>query len=103
MKITKKQHEKLTELMGNISNFSSQYGKIENIMLMQNKSVPNAIFVKYDKTKLVAGEPDFSQYILEIDNIGQLKFIQDNFENMYQKYAFLGDCKPIELNQLEVI
>jgi hypothetical protein len=103
MKINKLQHQKLTELMSNVSNFSNQYGKIENIILMYNKSVPNVIFVKYDKTKLVGGEPDFSQYILEINNDGQVQFIQDNFDNMYQKYAFLGDCTPIELNKLEVI
>ena len=103
MKISKLQHDKLTELMANISNFSTQYGKIENILIMQNKSVPNTIFVKYDKTKLVGGEADFSQYILEINNQGQVNFIQDNFDNMYQKYAFLGDCTPIELNKLEVV
>ena len=50
MKISKLQHDKLTELMANISSFSTQYGKIENILIMHNKSVPNTIFVKYDKT-----------------------------------------------------
>jgi hypothetical protein len=103
MKINKLQHDKLTELMANISNFSAQYGSIENILIMENKSVPNTVFVKYDKTKLVGGEAEFSQYILELDAQGKVKFIQDNFDNMYQKYAFLGDCAPITLNNLEIV
>jgi hypothetical protein len=103
MKINKLQHDKLTELMANISNFSVQYGSIENILIMENKSVSDTVFVKYDKTKLVGGEAEFSQYILEINTQGKVKFIQDNFDNMYQKYAFLGDCTPITLNNLEVV
>jgi hypothetical protein len=103
MKISKLQHDKLTELMANISNFSTQYGSIENILIMENKSIPNTVFVKYDKTKLVGGEVEFSQYILELDAQGKVKFIQDNFDNMYQKYAFLGDCTPITLNNLEIV
>jgi hypothetical protein len=103
MKISKLQHDKLTELMANISNFSTQYGSIENILIMENKSILNTVFVKYDKTKLVGGEVEFSQYILELDAQGKVKFIQDNFDNMYQKYAFLGDCAPITLNNLEIV
>lgn len=103
MKINKLQHEKITELMSNISNFGTQYGKIENILVMSNKSIPTSIFIKYDKTKMSGGEPDWSQYIVEINSMGKVQFIQDNFSNMYQKYAFLGDCTPIELNNLQVV
>ena len=46
MKINKLQHDKLTELMANISNFSVQYGSIENILIIfyYNDENPHLIY-----------------------------------------------------------
>lgn len=102
MIITKAQHHSLTQLMSNIEQFNSTSGKIENMLLLTNPLMKNVLLVKYDKLTNMSGETKFEQNIIEINEYGKMDFIEMNFKSIYDRYAFLGDCRPVLLSELEV-
>jgi hypothetical protein len=35
--------------------------------------------------------------IAEVDEFGNIKFIDDKFKNIFDRYSFLGECKTFDI------
>jgi hypothetical protein len=49
-----------------------------------------------------AGERKFEPRLTQVDDAGQPMDINDQFDNVYQRYAFLGDCIPVNVSDLKI-
>lgn len=103
MEITQTQELGFKKLMANIADFSNKYGSINNLIIMTNPNFPTSIFVKYNKQFGLVKDRKLEIKIVEITDEGQLIVINDVFKNIYERYAFLGECTPINAKDLIVI
>jgi len=103
MNITQPQEAAFKKLMANIATFSNRYGSIDNLMIMTNPNFPTSIFVKYNKQFGLVKDRKLEINIVEITQSGELIVLSDVFKNIYERYAFLGECVPIEVKDLIVI
>ena len=69
---------------------------------MSNPIEPKALFIRYEKNFVSDGEQKVDMVILKIDTNGSLYNMSNEFGNMYARYAFLGECTPIDLQNLRV-
>ena len=58
--------------------------------------------MKYEKNYVVSGEQKIDMVIIKIENNGLVHNMTEDFPNMYSRYAFLGECKPIDIQNLRV-
>lgn len=103
MQITQAQELGLKKLMANIATFSNLYGSITNLMIMTNPNFPTSIFVKYDKQFGLVKDRRLEINIVEINDKGEIIVLNDVFKGIYERYTFLGECLPIEANELIVM
>ena len=103
MEITQPQELALKKLMANIANFSTQYGSISNLILMKNPNFPKSIFVKYEKEYGIVKDRSLEINIVEINDRGDFIRLNDVLKSIYERYTFLGECLPIEANELIVM
>lgn len=102
MIITQEQQNQLTNLLANFQKFEEKYGSITNLLIMSNPMSSNTLYVKYEKNYVVSGEQKIEMALVKIEANGLLKNMTDEFPNMYSRYAFLGECTPIDLQNLRV-
>ena len=103
MEINQVQEIALKKLMANIATFSNLYGSITNLMIMTNPNFPTSIFVKYDKQFGLVKDRRLEINIVEINERGEIVVLNDVFKGIYERYTFLGECVPIEANELIVM
>lgn len=103
MQITQAQELGLKKLMANIATFSNLYGSITNLMIMTNPNFPTSIFVKYEKQFGLVKDRRLEINIVEINDKGEIIVLNDVFKGIYERYTFLGECLPIEVNELIVM
>lgn len=103
MEINQVQEIALKKLMANIATFSNLYGSITNLMIMTNPNFPKSIFVKYDKQFGLVKDRRLEINIVEINERGEIVVLNDVFKGIYERYTFLGECVPIEANELIVM
>lgn len=103
MEITQVQEQGLKKLMANIATFSNLYGSITNLMIMTNPNFATSIFVKYDKQFGLVKDRKLEINIVEIQDTGELIVLNEVLKSIYTRYTFLGECMPIQVNELIVI
>ena len=97
-KITKKQLLSITKLLGNLKKFTDLgYGSIEELIIMTYNADSNTIYVKYEKTFTSSGEMAFEYKIASIDSKGEIDFIDHKFKDMFERAAFLSECKAFDI------
>ena len=106
-RVTTKQLVALAQLLKNLKEFGDKkYGTIDDLIIMTNKLSPNTIFVKYEKNFTSGGERDYQYRIASVDVDGNIAFIDDKFNDIFERSAFLSECKPFDMedeNQYEKI
>lgn len=96
--ITTKQLASTRQLLKNLKDFTEKrYGNITELMIMTNRMLPNTIIVKYEKTFTSAGNQDYEFKIATIDPSGEIAFIDDKFKDVFERAAFLAECKFLRL------
>lgn len=99
IKVTTKQLNAMKQLLLNLKEFADmKYGTIENIVVMTHKLMPNNIMVKYEKNFTTAGNMDYENRIASVDLDGNITFIDQNFKDIFERSAFLSECKPFDLD-----
>lgn len=96
--ITTKQLEATRQLLKNLKEFSDKrYGSITELLILTNRLMPNTILVKYEKTFATAGNQDYEFKIASIEPSGDISFIDEKFKDVFQRSAFLAECKFFNL------
>lgn len=102
MKINQTTFKTTQEILMNLKTAGQNGAKVQNLLILHNPIIPEAIFIKYDIEYLSAGEKKFESRLTQIDGNGQPMDINDQFDNVYQRYAFLGDCIPVNVSDLKI-
>lgn len=93
-----------TSLKGILENFvtyeNTNLGKIYNIILMTNQFFKGSIFIRFEQTNSMLAQEEYDFIILEIEVDGSFKKIQDKFNNVFERYSFLGECVPFEQSDI---
>ena len=93
-KITSKQLVAIYNLLNGLQEFERKgLGRISNIITMVNFGALGDVFVRYEKEYGSSGEMFYEFRIAQIDKEGNVLFIDENFKNMFERSAFLGECK----------
>lgn len=86
------------QLLKNLSDFSKKgYGTIDEVLVLTNKAMPNTVIIKYEKRFTTAGELDYEFKIAAIGNDGQINFLDEKFKDVFERVAFLSECKPFNI------
>lgn len=97
-KINKKQFIAIYNLLNNIKDLSARKVAVyKEIITMVNFAMPSSIFIRYEKEYYSEGESKYEFKICEIDFNGNTRFIDEDFKNIFDRYSFLGECKPFDL------
>lgn len=97
-KITTKQLFALNKLLSNLNQFSERgYGSINQLMVVTYALQPNNIYVKYEKVYEESGSINTDYVIVSINAIGEIDFIQDKFKDMFERAAFLSECRAFNV------
>lgn len=100
--ITTKQLSSTRQLLKNLKDFTEKrYGNITELMIMTNRMLPNTIIVKYEKTFTSAGNQDYEFKIATIGQSGDIAFIDDKFKDVFERAAFLAECKFLNLEKVD--
>jgi len=102
MKISQQAYVTLQEILKNLNIATKKGAKVQNLLVLQNPIIPSAIYIKYDIEFTSGGERKFEPRLTQISDDGQPMDIGDQFDNVYQRYAFLGDCVPVNVSQIEI-
>jgi len=102
MKISQNAFKTLQEILKNLQVASTSGAKVMNLLVLQNPIIPNTFFIKYDIEFMSGGERKFEPRLTQINEVGQPMDINDQFDNVYQRYAFLGDCIPVNVSDLKI-
>jgi len=98
-KVTTKQLNAMKQLLMNLKEFVDlKYGNIDNVVVMTHKLMPNNIMVKYEKSFTTAGQRDYENRIASVDLDGNISFIDQNFKDIFERSAFLSECKEFDLD-----
>ena len=98
-KVTTKQLNAMKQLLINLKEFVDlKYGNIDNVVVMTHKLMPNNIMVKYEKSFTTAGQRDYENRIASVDLDGNISFIDQNFKDIFERSAFLSECKEFDLD-----
>jgi hypothetical protein len=102
MKISQNAFKPLHEILTTLQIASTNGAKVQNLLVLQNPIIANTVFIKYDIEFMSAGEKKFEPRLTQVDDMGQPMDINDQFDNVYQRYAFLGDCIPVNVSDLKI-
>jgi len=102
MKISQQAYVTLQEILRNLNIASAKGAKVQNLLVLQNPIIPDAVYIKYDIEYMSAGEKKFEPRLTQISDSGEPMDINDQFDNVYQRYAFLGDCVPVNVSQIKI-
>ena len=97
-KIKSKQLIAIINLIQDLKNFQRRgYGKISDIATFSHSAMPNAVFIRYQKEYFENSEYKYEYRIAEIDANGEVSFIDSKFSSIFERYAFLGEAKPFDI------
>jgi hypothetical protein len=97
-KMTRKQLNAIKNLLNNLIQFTQKgYGEISNVQTLVNFSMPDNIFVKYEKTYTNGGNMDYEYVITQVDKDGKLTSINDSFKTMFDRYNFISESKSFDI------
>jgi hypothetical protein len=102
MKISQNAFKTLQEILKNLQIASTNGAKVLNLLVLQNPIIPDTFFIKYDIEYMSGGDRKFEPRLTQITDIGEPMDINDQFDNVYQRYAFLGDCIPVNVSDLKI-
>lgn len=102
MNISLKAFSTVQEILNNLKLASEKGATIKNLLVLYNPIIPETFFIKYDIEFMAAGERKMEGRLTQIDTYGVPMDINDQFDNVYQRYAFLGDCVPISVADLKI-
>jgi hypothetical protein len=104
MVIYRLQETELKGLLERLYNFEkSGQGKIYNIEIMTNSDFQGDVFVSYELADNLSAEPVRQSNMYQITKDGKLVNFITNFNNPFEKYAFLGRCLVQNIETIEVI
>lgn len=69
----------------------------KDIICMVNFNFPNDIFLRYEKEYFEGDGGKYAIKIAQINEDGVVKFIDDDFKNIFERYSFLGECKTFDI------
>lgn len=96
--LTQKQIFSTMTLLKNLSDFVKKgFGTIDEVMVLTNKALPNTVIIKYEKRFTTAGEPDYEYKISSITQDGEISFLDGKFKDVFERVAFLAECKPFNI------
>ena len=97
-KITTKQLIATRKLLSNLDDFQTKgLGSFGEMAIMTHQMLPNAIFIKYEKDYAMSDGMVHEFKIAQIDQDGNIEFIQDKFKDMFEQAAFLSVCASLNL------
>jgi hypothetical protein len=99
MKTTDAQKESLLSLMDRIAKFNS-IGSINNLMVMLHRELKNDVIIRYDKDYIAGGVRVNELKIVSVNQFGQVTEMDQKFNDVYEKYGFLGDCTIVDIKTL---
>ena len=96
-KINKRQFIAIYNLLNNLKEIQEKnIATIKDIITMVNFNMPNSILIRYEKDYYSGGDARYEFKIAEIDVFGNTRFIDDKFQNIFDRYSFLGECKTFD-------
>jgi hypothetical protein len=102
MKISQNAFKTLQEILKNLQIASTNGAKVLNLLVLHNPIIPDTFFIKYDIEYMSGGDRKFEPRLTQITDSGEPMDINDQFDNVYQRYAFLGDCIPVNVSDLKI-
>lgn len=97
-KISKRQFIAIINLLKNLNEIQAKgLATYKDIVTMVNFMSPNSVFLRYEKFYFNGGEERYEYRIAEIDENGNVKFIDDKFKDIFQRYSFLSECKTFDI------
>lgn len=98
-KVTEKQLFVTMNLIKNLKDFvDRKYGSVNNLHILVNAMTPDVIYVKYEKEYSSGGNRDYEFKIAQINQAGEISFIESGFKNIFEKSAFLSECRPLNID-----
>ena len=99
LQLTKQQVISANRLLKSLREFVDKgYGTISKILVLKYSLMPNTIIIKYDKLFVMGGDMEYEYPIATIEQSGEIKFIENNFKDVFQRSAFLSECIPFDLD-----
>ena len=99
LKITKQQLLAVKSFLDNLKKLVDKgYGSVSGVMILSNKATPNVVYVKYERSFVSGGEPDYENRIVSIDSEGKLELFDTGFKDVFERAAFIADCKNVNLD-----
>lgn len=96
--VTKNQLLSLLNLISELDDFNNRrVGRISNVASFVNPSDKDAIFLRYEKSYTSGGERAYEYKIARVSPDGKTEYIDDKFQNMFQRYAFLSECQQFDI------
>ena len=97
-KVTNLQIVAVINLIKNLKDFQNRgYGSITNMATFFHFGFPDAIFLRYEKDFTSGDDRIYEYKIAKVDKDGTVMFIDDNFKNIFERYSFLGESKPFDI------
>jgi DNA polymerase/3'-5' exonuclease PolX len=97
------QADSLKQLLENLVIYeNSGFGRVYNVILMTNKFFKESVFVRFEQSSSMSTSEEYDFKIVEIKSDGSFENIADNFKNVYERYAFLGECIPFDKSEISV-
>ena len=88
----------ILNLLNNLKDIQAKnIATIKDIVTMVNFNMPNSILLRYEKNYYSGGDAMYEFKIAEVDEFGNIKFIDDKFKNIFDRYSFLGECKTFDI------
>ena len=98
-KISNKQLLAIFNLLNGLKEFEQKgIGVVTNLIAMYNFNLPDSILLRYEKDYMSNGQRLYQFSIAQIDRDGVVKFIDEEFKTIFERYSFLGECKVFDIN-----
>jgi hypothetical protein len=98
-KITTAQLLSLNKLLTNLKKFSEGgFGNINEVEVLSYKPMEKNLYLKFEKIYSESGNIKVEHQIAEINNVGDINFIEKNFKDIFQRSAFFSECTKIDIN-----
>lgn len=75
-------------------------GSVANVLVLRNNMLPNTIIIKYEKTYAMGGDFEHEFSIASINQEALIEFIDKKFKDVFEKSAFLSECIPFDLEDI---
>lgn len=91
----------ITNLISNLDKLMGRgLATIKSIAVLYNSRTPNMVYVRYEKAERGSDEYGFKHILLQINQNGDVESIGDKFADIFAISAFLSECKPIDMNNI---